>query len=229
MKETMTIYLYGCPKALDKNIENTDLVHNYDIVGNGFDINNLYNLKPSSIDYLIVFAGRNKVDNLVKNNLNYLNQIFNHIVVVGESHINVLGNYIYIPRQLINNKLYWILKVLENGLDRPVKLNYKKFCLSAYEVLDNLGFNINHKGYDYIVICAYNLAITNGKINLRIIYRLLAQIYNSSICAIERCIRFAIESTQKNSISNLQQNLPKLSNKQFIVMLNQLIEKDLMK
>lgn len=229
MKGKKTIYLYACPSALDKNIVHTNLMYKYVIVGNCSDALNLNSLTPSSIDYLIVFANKRKLDTLVKRQLNFLHHIFNHIVVVGEKYINVLDDYIYIPSKLINNKLYWIIKIIENGLDRPLKYSYKSFCLSADDLLSKWGFNVSYKGYKYIIDSAYNVAITNGKTSLKLIYNLLAQIYQSSTNAIERCVRFSIESARKISSSTTQLDWSNISNKKFIVLLNQCIAQDLMK
>lgn len=229
MKEKKTIYLCACPTALDTNIVHTDLIYNYNIVGNDLNVENFSRLMPSSVDYLIIFENRKKINNSVKHQLNFLHHIFNHIVVVGENHMSILQDYIYIPRQLTNDKLYAILKIIESGLNKPVNYSYKSFCSTAYDILANQGFKPKHKGYKYIVICAYNITNTNGRNNLNFIYNSIAQIYNSSVQAVERCIRFAIDYARRNTAQHFHLDAPQISNKRFIVSLHNLIVQNLMK
>lgn len=227
MKDKKSIYLFASSGSLDRDIQHSDLNNKYYIVGSGNNIEDFYNLMPSSIDYLIIFANRKKINNLDKHHINFLYHVFNHIVVVGKTQMYILNDYIYIPEELTQNKLQIILKMMENGINKPVIYSYKNFCKHANIVLEQLGFKSKHKGYEYILNCAYNIATINTKCNLKLLYNLTAQQYNTTVQAVERCIRSAIGCASNCShTDNL--DISKLSNKKFILQLNKQVVKFLM-
>lgn len=228
MKEKKSVYLFACPPSLDKSIVQSDLANKYEIVGSSHNIENFYNLTPSSIDYLIIFANRKKINNLDKHHINFLYHVFNHIVVVGKMHMYILYKYIFIPESLVQNKLHTVLKMMENGIDKPVIYSYKNFCQKADKILDNLGFNPKHKGYKYILSCAYNIATVSPKCNLKLLYDLTARQNNTTISAVERCIRCAIRCAKTTTVENEQLDISKYSNKKFIALLNEQVVKYLM-
>ncbi len=228
MKEKKSVYLFACPPSLDKSIVQSDLANRYEIVGSGHNIENFYNLTPSSIDYLIIFANRKKINNLDKHHINFLYHVFNHIVVVGKMHMYILYKYIFIPESLAQNKLHIVLKMIENGINKPVIYSYKNFCQKANKILDNLGFNPKHKGYKYILSCAYNIATMNPKCNLKLLYNITAKQHDTTVSAVERCIRCAIRGTKTASLPDAKLDVSRYSNKKFIMALNEQVVKYLM-
>lgn len=224
MKQKKTIFLYASTSTLDKNINHKELKCHYEIIGESRNIRDLDKYGPSSIDYIVIFANRKRINNLDKSYINYLFHVFNLIVVVGKAPVHILNNYVYIPLNLTQNKLQNVLKMIENGIDKPVKYSYKNYYRKASELLEKLGLNKRNKGFDYLVYCSYNIATIEEKCNLQLLYNFLADKYSTTFEAVERAIRFAINSVSQSALCEIF-NMDKsaCSNKKFIIKLNKYV------
>lgn len=230
MKQKKTIYLYASTSKLNVNTQAKDLKNKYSIVGNSKNINEFYSLEKSSVDYLIIFANRKSFSNLDKHKLNYLTHVFNNIVVVAKTKLNVLKDYIFIPQSLVNNSLYKVLKILESGINKSAIYTYDNFYKHCSTALNLLGFNQRHKGYQYIINCAYNIATINKAANLKLLYKNVAQTHNTTTESVERCIRSAISCAINNTTHQNQHQVPinYSSNKKFIECINSYVISNLL-
>ncbi len=229
MKQVKTVYLYAPNSSLNINISSKELNCRYKIIKSINSVQQLYSLDKNSVDYLIIFANRKKINNLDKHQLNYLSMIFNKVIVVAKAKVNVLSNYTFIPKQVVNNNLQVVFNIIETLADKTVCYTYDTFSKNCLRLLKELGFNLNHKGTAYIVDCAYNIASIFTKGNLySVLYSSIANKFKTTIDCVERCIRSAINYAVGKQCFNkqllqLNQNKLMYSNKNIIKAINKCV------
>ena len=131
-----------------------------------------------------------------------------------------MQNYTFIEQQITNNSLHSILKIVENGINKNICYSYNNFATKCKNILKTLGFNFKHKGFLYIIDCAYNIVLEHTN-NLTNIYKNIAIKNSVSQISVEKAIRScknaALKSAYAGEITQININN---SNKKFIKQLN---------
>ena len=91
-------------------------------------------------------------------------------------------------------------------------------------LLDKLGVQINQLGYKYL-ICAVELKVENGDINIGKIYRQIANEYKKKVTSVERAIRYVRLNVEDRTKEIFNVNY-KIDNGNFIALLAREIERN---
>lgn len=191
----------------------------YKVVGVKNDVKLFFTMPQNSIDYLIIYNPQKFIHKLDKCLIEYLKHVFKRIVVVSSLKIHILKDYTFVPYDLVKDNLKNIISVA-NCCEQSFNYAYSHYHKVCTAILTELGFNIKHKAFEYIVKGSYLSILFNGKVNIYSdIYSKLATEHNTTVEAVERAIRNAINKA-KTVNKEAYNGLLQLSNKKFLINLN---------
>lgn len=222
MKDKASVICY-CTYKVKINCSQ-EFLKNYNYLGIQNDIQKLSNYQMDSIDYLIIFANKYGINSQTKHMLIYLRHIFKRIVVVSETRINILNDYLFVQSNLAKNNLDTIIRIAQRSNQKHITYSYKRYTTKCMQLLLELGFKKSHKGSLYITEGSYLLADSaKGYKVYQNLYSYLASIYNVTVESIERCIRSAIAYAIKNNSGSQSEVFNNKSNKKFLLAVNNIV------